>query len=74
MDASGTLESIAGLLPCLPDESVESLLVTFDALVGVSDDALRPAEAQILFNAADASSHNPARRERLLGAGAAVGV
>jgi hypothetical protein len=71
VDASGTLQSIAGLLPGLPDESVESLLVTFDALVEVSDDALRPAEAQLLRDAAEAS-HQPARRDWLLRAAAAV--
>jgi hypothetical protein len=30
----------------LPDESVEGLLVTFDALAGVSDEGLRPAAAE----------------------------
>jgi len=71
VDATGALESIAGLLTSLPDQSVEDLLVTFDALVGVSDEALRPAAAQLLRNTAE-SSHDPARRDRLLGAAGAV--
>jgi hypothetical protein len=71
VDATETLRSIARLLPSLPDEPVESLLVTFDALVGVSDDSLRPVEAQLLRDAADASSI-PARHDRLLKAADAV--
>lgn len=65
MDATAALQSIAGLLTSLPDASVEGLLVTFDTLAGVSDEALRPAAAQLLRNAAD-SCQDAARRQRLL--------
>lgn len=71
MDATGALESIAGLLTSLPQQSVEDLLVTFDALVGVSDESLRPAAAQLLRKTAE-TSQDPARRERLLSAAGAV--
>jgi hypothetical protein len=71
VDATAALQSIAGLLVSLPDESVEGMLVTFDALAGVSDEALRPAAAQLLRNAAG-SCQDAARRERLLKAAAAV--
>src|ERR1019366_4526309 len=65
---SVALESIAGLLASLPDESVEGLLVTFDKLAGVSDDGLRPVAAQIFRNAAE-SCQDATRRKRLLGGG-----
>lgn len=71
MDSTATLESIAKVLPTLPDESVEDLLVSFDALVGVSDAEFRPASAQILRNTA-AACQNLARRDRLLKAAEAV--
>src|ERR1035437_1115040 len=68
---SVALESIAGLLASQPDESVEGLLVTFDALAGVSDDGLRPVAAQILRNAAE-SCQDATRRKRLPSAAGAV--
>jgi hypothetical protein len=71
VDATGTLETLAGLLPSLPAESVEGLLVTFDTLVGVSDGAVHPVAAQLLRHAAE-SAQDVARRERLLGAAGAV--
>jgi hypothetical protein len=64
VDASVALESIASLLASLPDESVEGLLVTFDALAGVSDDGLRPVAAQILRNAAESRQDAPPARWR----------
>lgn len=71
MNATPALESIAGMLPSLPDESVEGMLVTFDTLAGISGDELRPAAAQLLRSAA-ASCQNPPRRDRLLSAAEAV--
>jgi hypothetical protein len=71
VDATGALKSIVELLPNLPDESVEGLLVTFDALVGVSDEVLRPSAAQLLRDAAE-TSRDPTRRDRLLSAASAV--
>ena len=71
MDATPALESIAGLLASLPDESVESMLVTFDALVGVSDAGSRSGAALLLRKTAE-SSQAPARRDRLLRAADAV--
>jgi hypothetical protein len=71
VDSNGALESIAGLLSSLPDESVEGLLVTFDSLLAVSEGLSRPTAAQLLRNAADAC-RDPARRDRLLEAAAAV--
>lgn len=71
MNATGALQSIAGLLGGLPDESVEDLLVTFDALVGVSGEDARSVAAQLLRETADASA-DPARRARLFTAALAV--
>jgi hypothetical protein len=73
VDATGTLATLAGLLPRLPDESAEGLLVTFDTLVEVSDDAVRPVAAQLLRDAAE-SAQDVARRERLLRAASAVAL
>jgi hypothetical protein len=55
VDATAALESIAGLLASLPDESVEDLLVTFDSLVGVSDSGTRPRATLMLRRAAESS-------------------
>lgn len=71
MDATGALESIAGILAGLPDECVEDLLVTFNSLVGVSDAGARPGAAAMLRRAAE-SAQSQTRRERLLRAAAAV--
>jgi hypothetical protein len=60
-----TLESIAQMLVYLPDEAVESLLVTFDAVLDVSGLELRPIAAEMLRDRA-AGCPNPARRVRLL--------
>lgn len=65
MDTTPALDSIARMLPTLPDEAVESLLVSFDALVGVSDASFRPAAAQLLRDNA-ALCAVPARQARLL--------
>ena len=56
MDAYPAIESIVHLMTSLPDESVESLLVTLDALVGVSDEGLRPSTAQLLRNTAESGT------------------
>lgn len=45
---AGDSQSIAELLQTVPNESVEGLLVTFDALVGVSAEGLRSLAAQCL--------------------------
>jgi hypothetical protein len=71
MDAYPAIESIVHLMTSLPDESVESLLVTLDALVGVSDEGLRPSTAQLLRNTAE-SCPDTARCARLLRAAGAV--
>jgi hypothetical protein len=71
MDAYPAIESIVHLMTSLPDESVESLLVTLDALVGVSDEGLRPSTAQLLRNTAE-SCPDAARCARLLRAAGAV--
>lgn len=71
MDASVALESIAQLLPGLPSESVEDLLVSFDSLVGVSDAAVRPRAAAMLREKASMAG-DQSRRERLLVAADAV--
>jgi hypothetical protein len=59
------LESIAQMLVSLPDEAVESLLVTFDALLDVSGFELRPIAAEMLRDRA-AACPNPTRCGRLL--------
>ncbi len=68
---SGPLESIARYLVSLPDEAVEGLLATYDALVGVSAPEQRPVAADLLRRNA-ASAQDPARRDRLLRAADAV--
>jgi hypothetical protein len=70
VDNTGALESIAGLLPSLPDESVEGLLLTYDSLVNVSN---RPAATEILRRMA-AQCEVSARRDRLIRAAEAVGA
>ena len=65
------LESIARLIPSLPEPAIEQQLLTFDALLGVSDLPTRPAAAQLLRDAS-AASPDPACRERLLRAADAV--
>jgi hypothetical protein len=65
MDGQQAIESIVRLLGSLPDESVEGLLVALDALVGVADEGLRPAAAQLQRNAAE-SRQGATRRGRLL--------
>jgi hypothetical protein len=70
MDSAPALESIAGFLATLPDESVEDLLVSYDSLVAVSGPDARPLAALLLRRAAEGATD--ARRERLLRAAAAV--
>lgn len=59
------------MLVYLPDEAVENLLVTCDALLDVSDSGLRSIAAEMLRDRA-ADCPNPTRRERLLRAAADV--
>jgi hypothetical protein len=70
VDTTGALESIAKMLPGLPPEAVESLLVTFDSLVGVLDADSLPIAVQLLRDTA--ALCDEARRMRLLAAAAAV--
>ena len=65
------MESIAQTLSDVPDDSLESQLVTFDMLVGLGDD--RPAAAKLLREAAGRCS-DPQRRERVLRAAVAVAL
>lgn len=58
------------MLPGLPPEAVESLLVTFDSLVGVLDADRLPVAVQLLRDTA--ALCDEARRMRLLAAAAAV--
>src|SRR5258708_3661614 len=67
----GPMESIAQTLCDVPDDSLESQLVTFDMLVGLGDD--RPAAANLLREAAGRCS-DPRRRERVLRAAVAVAL
>ncbi len=64
MDGQDTAESIVRLLPGLPAEAVESLLVALDALVGVADEGLRPVAAPILRDTGE-SCRDGVRRARL---------
>jgi len=68
---TGVLESLAGYLISLPDESVEGLLSTFDAVVNASSETQRPPAAELLRRTAH-SSPDPARRDRLLRAADAI--
>lgn len=60
-----TIESIVQMLVDLPDEAVESLLVTLDALLDVSGLELRPIAAGMLRDRASGCP-NSIRRDRLL--------
>jgi hypothetical protein len=65
VNATGALESIAGVLNNVSADSVEDLLVSFDALVAVSDEAQRSSAAKLLRDAA-ATAEAPERRDRLV--------
>jgi hypothetical protein len=67
----GALESIAVLLIRVPDQSVEKLLVNFDALIEGSEVSVRAQAAQMLEDAA-ASCADPPRHDRLMRAAEAV--
>jgi len=71
MDSADPLVSIAGMLISLPDEAIEDLLVTFDALVDVAGPERR-AEAAALLRDKAASCVDPARQARLGTAAEAV--
>jgi hypothetical protein len=62
-------ESLAAMMPTLPDESVEGLLSTYTLLV--TGDEQRPAAAQLLRSTAEGCT-NPARRDRLMRAAEAI--
>lgn len=67
----GALESIAVLLVRVPDQSVEKLLVNFDALVEGSGESARAQAAGVLRDAAE-SCADASRRDRLMRASEAV--
>jgi hypothetical protein len=69
MDCGLVLETIARVLAAVP--IVEDQLVTFDALVGVSEPEHRTEAARMLRDAASSCS-DPARRDRLMAAAEAV--
>lgn len=71
MDTLETLRSIATTLPGLPQDSVESMLVTFDTLVHFGDQGHRPEAAGFLREAA-AQCGNQSQRDRLLRAADSV--
>jgi hypothetical protein len=71
MDASETLRAIAKSLPGLPQDTVESMLVTFDTLVHFGDQGQRPEAAFFLRDAA-AECVDAVQKERLLRAADAV--
>jgi hypothetical protein len=71
VDTRPTLEAIAGTLPGLPQDAVESTLLTFDTLVHFGDQGTRPEAALFLRNAAQ-SCDDPDRRQRLLRAADSV--
>jgi hypothetical protein len=71
MDTRETLRSIAQSLPQLPQDSVESMLVTFDTLVHFGDQGHRPEAAGFLRDAA-ARCGDPSQKDRLLRAADSV--
>jgi hypothetical protein len=71
MDSADPLVSIAGMLVSLPNEAIENLLVTFDALVDVAGPERRSEVAALLRDKA-AACVDPARQARLGAAAAAV--
>jgi hypothetical protein len=71
MDTRETLRSIAKTLPGLPQDSVESMLVTFDTLVHFGDQGHRPEAAGFLRDAA-AQCGDPSQKDRLLRAADSV--
>jgi hypothetical protein len=71
MDTRETLRAIAKSLPGLPQDTVESMLVTFDTLVHFGDQEQRPEAALYLRDAAGECG-DPAQKERLLRAADSV--
>lgn len=71
MDTRETLRSIAATLPGLPQDSVESMLVTFDTLVHFGDPGHRPEAAGFLRDAA-AQCGDLSQQARLLRAADSV--
>jgi hypothetical protein len=71
MDTNETLRAIAKSLPGLPQDTVESMLVTFDTLVHFGDQGQRPEAALFLRDAAVLCG-DPAQKERLLRAADSV--
>src|ERR1700742_857301 len=71
MTGTDALAPLAQMLTSLPDESIEGLLYSFDAVVNVSDAAVRPTAAQMLRDSA-AGCASESRRDRLLRAAADV--
>ena len=65
MNTRDTLRSIAASLPGLPQDTVESMLVTFDTLVHFGDQGHRPEAALFLRDAA-ALCVDESQKDRLL--------
>ncbi len=71
MDTRDTLQAIAKSLPDLPQDTVESMLVTFDTLVHFGDQEHRPEAALFLRDAAVLCS-DEAQKDRLMSAADSV--
>jgi hypothetical protein len=71
MDTRETLASMAKALPELPQDTVESYLLTFGTLVHFGEQEHRPEVAGFLRDAAGLCA-DPSRKERLLRAAGAV--
>jgi hypothetical protein len=70
-DLTETLANLAAAMPAMPLEGIESLLLSFDAVLAVNDPSGRPCAAALL-SAASARCGDPAARDRLLRAAEAV--
>jgi hypothetical protein len=71
MDTRESLAAMAKTLPMLPQDTVESTLLTFDTLVHFGDPEARPDAAGFLRQAAEACD-DPDRKQRLLRASDSV--
>jgi len=71
VDIIGSLTAVATALPNVPEESIESVLVSIDSLVSFAGDANRPQVATLLRDAA-ARCSDASRGERLMRAADAV--
>ena len=71
MDTRDTLQGVLAVMPSLPLEGVETMLVSFEMLVGFGGSEVRPWASEHLKQAAERAAY-PGVRERLLRAAAAV--